>query len=200
MTYIVSNLTSKTIILSDIKAEIGPHKIMDLEQITHREAIDRSYNLREALQTNRLALVRHSVVRTEVKKSHQPAEPVHHHHFVEKTIEKESMNEAKIEQMIKNALSEQSKMHQQPVQPESNNDVKDLLMSIRDKLNNINVAGTPGQENASFESQMDMAKIAEHQQKSIEKLSGEIETNQQKTNKKITITNTKNLKDLAGEL
>lgn len=45
-----------------------------------------------------------------------------------------------------------------------------------------------------------MDKLADLQQQAIHKMEQEIETNQQKTNKKIAITNSKNPKDLASEL
>ncbi len=68
VSYIVHNLTERTIILSDLQVEIGPHKKINLEKIADRAAVDRSCDLKLALKTKRISL------RSRVSKN---ANPVH---------------------------------------------------------------------------------------------------------------------------
>lgn len=187
--FIVHNLTSHTVILSDLKLEIPPKKLVDLEKITDRSNIEKSRDLKQAFSTKRLALTRHSIIQEEPEKS-------------KKHVEKSNLDESKLVQIIKKAVSEELKSQQPDNRDETiskviKNSLGDLVNSIRDKINSVQVVN---QKDTSQQSLIDPGKLAEISQKSIEKMSENIETNNNQKAKKITIINKTNPNDLAGEL
>lgn len=174
--YTVRNLTDRVVTLSDIRVEIGPKRIVDLEQIVDRDKIDRSHTLRQALEQQILSVVKQTVVKTHIQTGPKPEIRV-----IERTIERtiEKHNETKmsdIEDKIQKTIED----------------------TIKKSLSNLQIHQSNEQQ--VIETIIDPAKLAELQQLSVSKISENIETNVNKQNKKISIINTKNIKDLASEL
>ncbi len=203
--FMIHNLTNKTIVLSDLRAEIGPRKIVDLERIIERDRIDKSGDLRIALKTKRLILGKHSVIRfnktakTEVKVIERT---------IEKTIEKhntiEKMDEDSLLAKMKLMLEEHSSKKQDvdiedKIERAMRTNAQELIGSIRDQINSIQITAAP-QESDINDLPIDPAQFAELASRAIEKTSEELEVNTVKKNKSIKIKNTRNLDDLASEL
>lgn len=189
MAYIVHNLTKRTIVLSDLRAEIGPHKILDLEKVAERTAIDRSYDLRAALNTSRLRLCSQGVVSKTSKPEVHIVEKLvekHHHH------EQSSLDEGKIIELMKKVMME----HQPAVQvPDSSQQILEAMNALKAKLDGIGGKGDDIQDMPTI----DPEKLAELQAKAIDEMSKNIETGIRKPGKKVILKNTK-LGDLASEL
>lgn len=195
--YIVHNMTTKTVILADLRAEIGPKKILDLEKVSHRDIIDRSHDLRQAIQSNRLRLIKYSVVKTHAVAA-KPDTP----HETVKIIEKDKLDDDRLRDLIKQAIAEEigrtrddSDSVEDTVTRIFRNGVKELQSSLRDQISNLNVSGNQPKE--IEESIIDPERLAELQQQSVNKI--EIETSGANQGKKVKIINT-NLNDLADEL
>lgn len=203
--YIVHNQTTKTVILADLKAEIGPKKILDLERVAHRDHIDRSHNLRQAIQSRQLRLVKHSVVKSNKVVTAEPSvKVVEVEKRVEKTIERDKLDDDRLKDLIRQTIAEEISKGQQPagdiaatVRDAVGSSVDALRDSIRDQLNNIQIAG-PGQPEKE-EQFIDPSKLAELQAKSINKITDDIETGGDQSGRKIKIKNS-NVHDIANEL
>lgn len=184
--YRVTNLTSRTVILSDLRVEIGPKKNIDLEQVADRDAIDKSRDLRQAFSQKKLTLNNYSTIK--IKK--------------EPTSVSESMNEEKLANIIRKVMSEEM-VNKNKQNPNSNiedtvnravtNSVGSLISEIRDRINGFQPNKQPEESMISTE------KLAEISQKSIEKISDSITTNDVQKTKKVKIIN-RRLDDLADEL
>lgn len=191
--YIVHNTSSKTVMLSDLRAEIKPMAILDLEKVAHREDIERSRDLKHALKTNKLQLGRHSVVRTvHIHDNTQPKD--------------QGIDESRLASLIRQVVSEEmgkERQTNQVSQQNSNVDdmkkvhdsVNELLMQIRDRINEPQ--SSPKAE--ADETHLDPEKIAELSQRSVQQISSGIETGGSQKKKKVQIIND-NLKNLADEL
>ncbi len=195
--YIIHNLTNRTVILSDLRVEIGPKRVLDLERVTARHSIDASADLREALYTKRLALGRHTLIRTKAPKVVEKV--------VERVIEKHSIDEEKLRELIKSTVSEQMNKQQQhgdiedKVKRAVSSSVGSLISDIRDTISNIQIA--PQQQKTQTQDlNIDPEKFAELSQKSIEKISSDIETGGPVKTKTINIINKRDASDLANEL
>lgn len=194
--YIIHNLTSKTIILSDLRVEIGPRKILDLERVADRATIDSSRDLKKALAQRRLALTRHSIIET-----NRAVEP--------RVIERpaQGIDEEQLSRLIKQAVSDELSKHKPEHQPQPDieetiqkaivSNMGGLVDSIREEINNVRVE-KPDQRQQDIP--IDPEKFAELSQKTVEKLSSEIETGGQKKAKSVRIINKKSASDLANEL
>jgi len=191
--------------LSDLRAEIAPHGILDLERVADRPMIDKSRDLRDALKTKRLHLGRHSVVRAKVE-AHQPVKIIEHtDHVTERIIEREKdgLSEAKVLELMRQVMSEQEapKESESPdiqkiVSKAISEGVGQLSDSIREKLDSIKVAAPEGKIE---ELPIDPKQFADISQRSIEKISKDIEGNITKKGKKVSIIN-KNIDNIADEL
>ncbi len=195
--FIVHNLTGKTITLSDLRVEIGPRKILDLELVTDRASIDASLDIKKALAQRILALTRHSIIQID-----QPA--VQPSRIVEKTtIQK--IDEAQLSRLVREAVAQElqgqpKQQHpdiEQTIQKAIVSNMGGLVSSIRDQINNIQIAGP---KKTVDDLPIDPKKFAEISQKSIQKISEEIETGGQNKAKQIRIVNKKSASDLANEL
>ncbi len=196
--YVVYNCTNKCIILSDLRAEIGPRKIIDLERVSPRESIDRSPDLRAALKMNRLRLVKHTVVRSNSGVS--PSEPKVIEKTIERTIEKQTLDEDRLKVLISEAVAESRTSPdldiENKVAQAMGNSVDKLVDRLRDQLN-IGILNEEGKK--LIETPIDPARLAEIQQKSIKKITDNIEVGGSKP-KRINITNRKSVTDLADEI
>lgn len=193
MSYVVHNLTNKTIVLSDLRAEIGPHKMLDLEKVAERTAIDRSYDLQCSLNTKRLRLCSQGVVSKTSKPEVVIVEKIiekHHHH----EPKQQGLDEARLATLMKKMLLE----HQAVTPPAPKDSSEQILQAMSALQAKIDAMG--GDE--SFGTDMpsiDPEKLAELQAKAIDKMSESIETGIKKTGKKVILKNT-HLGDLANEL
>ncbi|MCK5850574.1 MAG: hypothetical protein KAH23_06625 [Kiritimatiellae bacterium] len=194
--YLVRNLTSRTIILSDIRAEVGPYKILDLERIISRKDIEASSNLRDALTSKQIQFVKQTVVRlpgTEEPERVIVSEPK----VIERTIEKRGLDERALKRLIREAIYDMNR--------QSTNDV-DVEKAVTDAISNSmgslldSIKKMSGQENVSSEPDIDPKQLAEIQQRAIERMSEDIDTETIKTRKKIRIKNEQDINDLANEL
>jgi len=194
--YVVHNVTNRTVMLSDLRAEIKPRGLLDLERVASRMAIEGSKDLQAALRSKILHLGRHSVIRSKT-------ETVHTESTV-KVVEKErDLDEQKLAQMIRQALKDgETPAPEVDVQSQVKEAVKEgvdgLLSSIRDQLNSIQPVVQSQPQTQSDDLAIDPEKFAEISQKAVEKISQEIETGRTKLGKKYKIN--KNLRDLANDL
>ena len=187
MSYVVRNLTSRTIILSDIRAEIGPHKMLDLEKVAEREKVDRSYDLRLALDTKRLRVCSDGVVSTIKPKVVERVIEQHHYHEQPQP----AIDEARLAAMMRVIIKENQPVPQQG----SNEEVLNAMAAIQKQLEGIDA----GDISRSDMPNIDPAIFAEMQGKAVAKLSENIETGNKKTGRKVILKNTR-LGDLADEL
>ena len=192
MSYVIHNLTKRTIVLSDLRAEIGPQKMLDLEKVAERTAIDRSYDLRLALNTKRLRLCSQGVVSKTSKPEVLIVEKViekHHHH----EPEQQGLDEARLTALMKRMLLEHQAVPQ-AVPADSSEQILQAMSALQAKIDAM------GGEDSSIDMpSIDPEKLAELQAKAIAKLSENIETGIKKPGKKVILKNTR-LGDLANEL
>lgn len=193
ISYIVHNLTNRTIILSDLRAEIGPHKMLDLEKIAERTAVDRSYDLRLALSTKRLRLISQGVVSKTSKPEVLVVEKViekHHHH----ETGQQSLDEVRLAALMKKIMLE-NQVAPQLAPADSSKQILEAMSALQSK---IDAMGGDDSSNADMPS-IDPKKLAELQAKAIDKISQDIETGIKKPGKKVILKNT-HMGDLASEL
>lgn len=194
ISYVVHNLTNRTIILSDLRAEIGPHKMLDLEKVAERAAVDRSYDLRLALNTKRLRLCSQGVVsktsKPEVLVVEKIIEKHHHHHHGEQ----QGLDEARLAALMKKIIIE-NQAAPQPVPVDSSEQILQAMSALQAKIDAMGDDGSSGTDMPSI----DPEKLAELQAKAIDKISKNIETGIKKPGKKVILKNT-HLGDLANEL
>lgn len=191
ISYIVHNLTKRTIILSDLRAEIGPQKMLDLEKVAERTAIDRSYDLRLALSTKRLRLCSQGVVSKTAKPEVLIVEKIiekHHHH------ETQSIDEARLAAMLKKIMLE-NQVAPQAAPVDSSQQILEAMNALQEKIASMGGESSSGTDMPSI----DPEKLAELQAKAINKMSESIETGIKKPGKKVILKNTR-LNDLADEL
>lgn len=180
ISYVVHNITGRTIVLSDLRAEIGPHKMLDLERVADRPAIQRSHDLKTALNTSKLRLCSHGVI----LKSKPEIQ------VIERIIEKEGIDEDKLREILQQIVSE--KPQTTVVDPS-----QALLAALAALEKKISAIG--GKEDEGDMPTIDPALLAELQSKAISKISESIETGVKKPGKKVILKDT-GLDDLADEL
>jgi hypothetical protein len=189
MAYIVHNLTNNTIVLSDLRAEIGPSKILDLEKVASHDAVVRSYDLKLALSSGRLRLCNNAE-----KKPPQPqiVEKIvehHHHHNTQVAPAEPSLDADKLLSMMEKLLRE------------NNNSINaHVAQAVNDLKDQIAVTPRAVEQRTEVEDiGIDPQKLAELKSKAIDKMTDEMETNTNtKMSKKVSIK--ANMADLADEL
>ncbi len=193
ISYIVHNLTNKTIVLSDLRAEIGPHKMLDLEKVAERTAVDRSYDLRLALSTKRLRLCSQGVVSKTSKPEVIVVEKIiEKHHY--KESEQQGLDEARLAALMKKIMLE-NQVAPQPAPVDSSEKILQAMSALQAKIDAMGGKDSSGIDMPSI----DPEKLAELQAKAIDKMSESIETGIKKPGKKVILKNT-HLGDLANEL
>lgn len=191
--YIVRNLTNQTIVLSDLRAEIGPYKMLDLEKVALREAIDRSGDLKFALSTAKLRLLNSGIIRENGLTSTQER-VIEKHHYIER--EKTDLTEAKMMAMMRKLIQEQKNTSN------SNNvdqQVLDAVTALKNQISSLNISGETTTKGGIEMPSIDPVKLAELQSKAITKVSENLKTGNVKNKRKVILKNTK-LDDLANEL
>lgn len=195
--FIIHNLTNKTIVLSDLRVEIGPRRLLNLERVAERSAIDNSRDLKRALAERQLALTRHSIIETNQVPDREVKRNIH-----------EGLSEEQLSRLIRKAVSEElgerksakeEPTHQpnieETIQKAIVSNMGGLIDSIRQEINSVHVDPKKKEEMS-----IDPEKFAEMSQKSIDKISNEIQTGGQKKGKSVKIINKKSASDLANEL
>lgn len=187
--YVVHNVTNKTIILADLRAEIKPRGILDLERVTSRANIESSRDLQDAIHSKRIQLGRHSVVRTKEKPEDKS------YTIVEK---ERSLDENKIAEMVRAAIksemqSTKSEDVSEVVKSAVTKGLDQLVDSLRNKIN-IN---TNTQQNKN-DPVINPEKIAEISQAAIDKISEELQSSEPVLGKKYRINTS--VRDLANDL
>ena len=189
--YVVRNLTKRTIILGDLKAEIGPYKMLDLEKVAHREDVSRSRDLRSALKSAMLRLMSNSVVKQKKEPEVKIVERIIEKHHTETTID-----EARLEAIMRKILSEKSTPPTQIQESIPTDKILDAVAALQQKIDTL---GTGKEESLLDMPGIDPERLADLQSKVIEEMSKNIETGVRKTGKKVKLKDT-NLSDLASEL
>jgi len=201
ISYVVHNLTKRTIVLSDLRAEIGPHKMLDLEKVAERSAIDRSYDLRLALNTKRIRLCSQGVVSKTAKPEVLVVEKIiekHHHHETQIQNNTQTLDEARLVALMKKVMLE-NQVAPQPAPVASTDSSQQILEAMNALNSKIESMGGEGSSDGVDMPSIDPVKLAELQAKAIGKLSENIETGIKKTGKKVILKNTR-LGDLVNEL
>jgi hypothetical protein len=167
--YLVLNLTNKIVYLSDIKAEIPANKSIDLENITSIDNIKKSLDLETALKSKRIALTHTAKVNK---------------------VTPTKIEDKDIKKIIKEVISEENDKHK--------NEIRNIL---KEELSNseINIINKQNKQSEQFYTEVDEAKLAQISQASVNKMSGEMEVSDNKSNVKINIVN-KKLDQLSDEL
>ncbi len=136
--YIVRNLSKRTIIIADLRIEIGPHKILDLELMADRNAIDKSPHVRQALRNKQLSLVKRSVVKSRYKVPvKREVEIQHEVQVIEKQINKTveaQINEEKLTDLITKVLDKHADSNQPKAESSVDEQkIADLVTQAMDK-------------------------------------------------------------------
>lgn len=183
-------MTNRTVILSDIRAEIGPYKTIDLERVASRESIDRSYDLKQSRDRKTISVVKHSIIRNTIKIPHITTPGITKDDIA--SVVKSVIQEHTIEK--KTPSDEKTHITEESVKNIMHDGLDRLMSSIREQINSINISKT----DMPIESNLSQSDMANLQQKAISKVSEEMETSN-KPNKKIIIKNDR-AKDIANEL
>lgn len=180
ISYVVHNLTRRTIVLSDLRAEIGPHKMLDLEKVADTSTIQRSHDLKFALNTSRLRLCSHGIV-----SKNKPEIQV-----IERIVEKQGngFDEDRLKEILRQIVGEKQTVLD-PSQP-----LLEALAALEKKI-----AAIGGKEDETDIPSLDPELLAELQSKAVAKISDTIETGLKKSGKKVILKDT-GLGDLANEL
>ena len=187
MAYIVHNVTKKTIILSDIRAEIRPSMTLDLERFAHRESIERSHDLIQAIKGGKLKLVSHGMIKSFVINNprNQVTEKI-----TERVIEKQSFSQEQLEEVVRKVVGESK--GSTDIQKIINDALGTGLANITEVLK-----GQAVQIDTVKESQIDPEKLAQMQQQAIGKVFEDMKTGDGREKK---VIQGKQLDDLANEL
>ncbi len=191
----------RTVVISDLHAEISPKKVIDLERVADIVQIQKSYDLKVALQQKHLQLIRHNIIETP-QAAAKTVKIIEKH--TETIIERDKLEDERLVALIKAAVAESvpkqevnvDEVVSRAVDAKVGN-VNTILSDIRDKIANFRLGGGPEQQ--GIETSIDPARLAEMAGKSVDKIAGELESTI-KQSRKIRITPTKSLDDLASEL
>jgi len=182
--------------LSDLRAEVKPRGVLDLEMVANRSTIEGSRDLQSALKSKILQLGRHTVIHTPAKSpekySNQDLAKI-----VRQAV-KDEMISNKSEPVV--IMQPPAPVAAQPSDDMMKNVVQDgfdkLLNSLRDKIDAIQPRTESPQ--TKQESSIDPAKFAEISQNAVDRISEGIETSDTQFGKKHKIK--KNIHDIANEL
>jgi len=207
--FLVQNTTRRTIILSDIRTEIGPRKVIDLERIVERQDLDKSRDLAFALKNKQLAIFRRTIIHN--KEGKQTIKMVPDADIVENIIKNHTISESKMRELIKDVLSEskqetikeeeKTKKTDTVIDPEIQNSLQKLLKVVE------NIQSRPQQviikekeDKLDSNLSIDPAKLAELQKEPVKKLHDQLKGSTGKKSRKIKLDNFKDISKLANEL
>lgn len=193
MPYIVHNLTKKTIILSDIRAEIRPRMTMDLERFAHRQDIERSFDLIQSIKSGKLRIVGHSALKS--TPSSLPLQSPRIMQVTERVIEKPSsaLTKEQLEDVVRKVISENKGVA-------SNTDLQKIIQeAIGTGLAHLTGILKGPETESQHEHLIDPEKLAGMQQHSINKVFEEMQTGTGRE-KSVVETQNNNIDDLAKEL
>lgn len=183
--YQVKNLTSRVVVLSDLRAEIGSHKELDLEKICHYADIDRSMrsgNLRRAIDNGTLVVVKETNI--------QPKAEVR---VVEKVVER-NIDTNQLKKAIREVISEQKSTNSEDAI------IKAVIQGLGPYLESLQAGAGIVKEEKVIKPLMDDEKFAEFQMKAVDKMTESIETAPTKQVKKFTLETKKKLNDLLEDM
>lgn len=176
--FIVRNLTSRTIILSDLNAEIGPHKILDLSKVAEMSRIEHSSYLKDSINRGILQVVKQTYI----------------------PVKQSQIDEDKLKDLIREVMNEKGDVDiKKTVTDTVKNDLIPVIESIRDRINNISVTHSGQPADQIPEPSISPEKLAELQQKAIDQMSENLGGGESKQTKRIKLTNV-NTKNFADEL
>lgn len=158
----------------------------------NKYSIQSSSDLSRALSSKSLLLVKQTIISTNTIEPVQPSDP------------NPGLSEDKLKDIIRSVVQEQLETNkinsnlENTVEKAINSSMSTIMDSLRDKLNSV---GTVNPTNKKEEEDFSVSpeKLAELQQKTIEKISQEMQSNENKKTKKIKITDHR-LSDIANEL
>ena len=187
------NLTKQTVVLSDLRAEINPHKMLDLEKVSERSAIERSHDLRLALNTSKLRLCSQGVV-THTKPIEKIIEKHHYHNeTITNTTTPVGIDEDKLVEVVRKVMQENKP------QSVDNTQVLDAVTALQKQISSLNTGSKSTLEETQNDLSIDIEQLANMQSKAIERIGLNIETGTKKTGKKIILKNMQS-GNLADEL
>jgi len=196
MSYIVENISGKTLQLSDLRAEIRPGTTLDLEKVARRIDIERSIDLLTAIRQKLLKLVRNfKPQKIKIEKQLSEAElkklvEISMAQAIQKSKEDSTLDVNKIHDSIKRQISHS-------INEQLDGKLDALLKAVQSIPQQTLVNGSITQANIGPE--IDIAKLAEITQKGVENISADITQREtEKKAKKIKL-NTQ-ATDLAKEL
>jgi len=167
--------------------------MLDLEKVAHREAIERSHDLRLALDTARLHLCSAGVVSNRskpeiVERVIEKRTEEHHHH------EKKSLDEDRLMSLMRQVMKEQSAKAIQHKQAANNSQILEAMAVLQQKIEAMGSG-----ESYSEGPPIDPAVWANLQSKAIDQISKGIEGSHKAPGKRVVLKNT-GLSELANEL
>ena len=169
--------------------------MLDLEKVARREAIDRSYDLRLALDTKRIRLCSQGVVSKTTKPEVRVIEKIiekHHHH----ETETQALDEDRLAALMRKIMLENQVAPAPAAAPDASQQILEAMNALQAKIDSM--GGNDSSSGIDMPS-IDPEKLAELQAKAIAKLSENIETGRKKSGRKVVLKNT-HLGDLANEL
>ena len=188
MSYCVHNATNKTVVLPDLKAEIKPRGMLDLEMVATRANIEISRDLHNAFKARILQLGKHTAI-------HTNAAPVKYRD------PPPAMDEQKLAALIKSVIKEEIKSPDHTdIKRTVAESIDSLHKSIRDQINSIHIPDGSKGSGTSKEMSIDPEKLAEISQRSVEKISEGISSDDNKQMGKKHKLKADNLKNLADEI
>ncbi len=158
--------------------------MLDLEKVADRSRIDRSFDLRSALQTSRLRIINKGLKKKQAPVLVEKIVEKHYHH------ETNSVDEAKLAAIIMKVLKE----NQSSPQPMDQSEILKAMESLKEQITSLggNVGDIGGPS-------IDPQKLAELQSKAVEQVTENMESSNLKTGKRVILKNTRST-DLANEL
>jgi len=195
--YIVKNVSSNLVTLSDLRVEIAPGATLDLEKVTKKVEIERSMDLIHALKKAILKIVK-------IKKPDKVQIP--------KQLSKDEM-QALLDQALKKAMEKSvrtgnlditslQKTIEREVSSNVNKQVEgkldDLLNAVKSLQNSGTISGSKNETTISPD--IDLEKLAAIAQKGAEQIAAEIENSQSSQKKAQKIKIPTSATNLANEL
>ncbi len=196
-------MTTRTVVLSDLRAEIGPKRVIDLEKIARRDAVEESHDLKHALNSKRLQLVKSSVVKKQTVVQRERVK------IIEKVIHREKEDNQKLIEMLRQVVREEMpKQVESAVQEQKSPNMDGIADTIKSQIESMrsDIRKQIGSFSPVSESKLgpaiDPEKLAEITEKPVQRITESLETSHMNKNaKKFVITNQKkNLDDMANEL
>ena len=201
----MENVSNRTVILPDIRAEIGPGKQFDFAKIARIIDIERSRDLFTAIKAKLLKFVKKSVNKIKVEKP--PSEDVFKRLMEEAVAEaikkssesKQVIDMTKIKETVERQIAASLKKQQQAPDNDKISEKLDNLIQMMSKSGgSTGMAGSAGDADKVAEPQVSLEDLASITQKGVQNVASEIKSSGDNKPKKIKL-DTRAI-DLAKEL